>query len=104
MEANEQHDHSTTPRGRTFLWGGIAAGLLLVALLLTHGFGLFAPKPSPPELPALVHQGGGIFTPENSPLRQQLTVVAAPAQPQSAIIKAPGIVESDPVRIVTVLP
>jgi len=104
MDANEQHDHSTTPRGRAFLWGGIAAGLLLVALLLTHGFGLFAPKPSPPEAPALVHQGERIFVPENSPLRPRLTVVAAPAQPQSAIIKVPGIVESDPVRTVTVLP
>jgi cobalt-zinc-cadmium efflux system membrane fusion protein len=104
MEAHEQYDQPTTPRGRAFLWGGIAAGLLLVALLLTHGFGLFAPKPSPPEAPALVHQGARIFVPENSPLRQRLTVAAAPAQPQSAIIRAPGIVESDPVRTVTVLP
>jgi cobalt-zinc-cadmium efflux system membrane fusion protein len=104
MEAHEQYDQPTTPRGRAFLWGGIAAGLLLVALLLTHGFGLFAPKPSPPEAPALVHQGQRIFIPENSPLRQRLTVVAAPAQPQSAIIRAPGFVESDPVRTVTVLP
>jgi cobalt-zinc-cadmium efflux system membrane fusion protein len=104
MEADPQHDHSTTARGRAFLWGGIAAGALLIVLLLTRGFGLFAPRSAPPETPALVHQGNRIFIPESSPLRQRLTVTAAPAQPQSALIRAPGVVASDPVRTVTVLP
>ena len=35
------HDHSPTRRGRLFFWGGLGAGLVLVVLLLTHGFGLF---------------------------------------------------------------
>jgi cobalt-zinc-cadmium efflux system membrane fusion protein len=104
MEANAQHEHSATPRGRAFLWGGIAAGVLLIVLLLTHGFGLFGPRSAPPTTPALVHQGNRIFIPEGSPLRQRLTVAAAPAQPQSALIRAPGIVATDPVRTVTVLP
>jgi len=104
MEANAQHDHSATPRGRAFLWGGIAAGVLLIVLLLTRGFGLFGPRSTPPPTPALVHRGNRIFIPESSPLRQRLTVEAAPAQPQSALIRAPGVVASDPVRTVTVLP
>jgi hypothetical protein len=35
------HDHQPNLRGRTFLWGGIGAGALFLALFLTHGFGLF---------------------------------------------------------------
>jgi cobalt-zinc-cadmium efflux system membrane fusion protein len=99
------HDHSATPEGRAFLWGGIGLGVLLVLLLLTHGFGLFGGRGgSGEEAPALVHRGEQVFIPENSPLRQRLTVLAAPAQPTSAIIRAPGMVESDPARTVTVLP
>jgi membrane fusion protein, heavy metal efflux system len=99
------HDHSPTAEGRAFLWGGIGLGLLLVLLLLTHGFGLFGGRGgSGEEAPALVHKGEQIFIPENSPLRQRVTVQAAPAEPKSAIIRAPGIVESDPARTITVLP
>ena len=54
--------------------------------------------------PALVHQGNRIFVPENSVLRQRLTVQPAPAETKSAIVTAPGIVESDPARTVAVLP
>ena len=115
MEANEHdpaaphdhpdYDHSATPRGSAFLWGGIGAGVLLVAALLTHGFGLLAGRGgSGEETPALVHQGSRIFIPENSPLRQRLKVIAAPAVPTSGLISAPGVVESDPVRTVVVLP
>jgi membrane fusion protein, heavy metal efflux system len=99
------HDHSVTPRGRAFLWGGIGAGVLLVAALLTHGFGLLGGRGSSGEqAPLLVHQGNRIFVPENSPLRQRLRVIPAPAVPTSNVISAPGIVESDPVRTVVVLP
>jgi cobalt-zinc-cadmium efflux system membrane fusion protein len=99
------HDHSPTAGGRAFLWGGLGLGLLLVALLLTHGFGLFGGRGNAAdETPALVHKGEQIFIPENSPLRQQLTVLAAPAESKAALIKAPGVVESDPARTVTVLP
>jgi cobalt-zinc-cadmium efflux system membrane fusion protein len=101
----EIHDHSATPAGRAFLLGGLGLGLLLVIALLTHGFGLFAGRSgSGEEAPLLVHQGNRIFVPESSPLRQRLTVMAAAAQPESPLIRAPGIVESDPARTVTVLP
>jgi membrane fusion protein, heavy metal efflux system len=110
MEANEHdpqqaHDHSATPRARAFFWGSIALGVLLVALLLTRGFGLFAGRGGgAEEKPALVRQGQRIFVPESSPLRERLTVIPAPAQPQSARITAPGLVESNPARTVAVLP
>jgi hypothetical protein len=38
----ELDDHTPTAVGRAFLWGGIALGLILLAALLTHGFGLLA--------------------------------------------------------------
>ena len=98
------HDHSPTAEGRAFLWGGIGLGLLLVVLLLTHGFGLFRGGSAPEETPGLVHKGGQIFVPEKSPLRQRLTVLAAPAESKGILIRAPGTVESDPARTVTVLP
>jgi membrane fusion protein, heavy metal efflux system len=97
-------DHAVSPRGRAFFWGGIGAGVLLVLLLLTHGFGLWSPRSSAAEAPALVHQGERIFVPEGSPLRQRLTVEPAPAEERSAIVAAPGIVESDPARTINVLP
>jgi|HubBroStandDraft_4_1064222.scaffolds.fasta_scaffold22706_2 cobalt-zinc-cadmium efflux system membrane fusion protein len=101
----EIHDHSATPAARAFLLGGLALGLLLVIALLTHGFGLFAGHTgSGEQAPLLVHQGNRIFVPESSPLRQRLTVMAAAAQPESPLIHAPGIVESDPARTVAVLP
>lgn len=110
MEANEHdpqqtHDHSATPRANAFLWGSIALGALLVALLLTRGFGLFGGRGGgEEEQPALVRQGQRIFVPESSPLRGRLTVIPAPAKPQSARITAPGLVESNPARTVSVLP
>ena len=103
MEANE-FDHSATPRGNMFLWGGLAAGILLILVLLTHGFGLWAHGAAEPEKPALVHQGDKIFVPEGSPLRSRLIVEPAPTEEKSAAISAPGTVESDPARTASVLP
>ena len=104
-EPHDSHDHTATPRASAFLWGSIALGVLLVLLLLTHGFGLFGGHGGGAgETPALVHQGQRIFIPESSPLRQRLTVMPAPSQLQSGSITAPGIVESDPARTVAVLP
>ncbi len=110
MEAHEHepqnvHDHSATPRASAFLWGSIALGVLLVLLLLTHGFGRFDGRGSSgQETPAVVRQGERLFVPENSPLRQRLSVIPAPTRLQSGTITAPGIVESDPARTVAVLP
>jgi cobalt-zinc-cadmium efflux system membrane fusion protein len=99
------HDHTPNPRGRAFFWGGLGGGLLLVGLLLTHGFGLWGGRGgSGEEAAALVRQGERIFVPEKSPLRQRLTVAPAPAEERSAIVTAPGVVESDPARTVNVLP
>jgi membrane fusion protein, heavy metal efflux system len=113
MEAPEQeptptpspHDHTPTARSSAFLWGGLILGLLVVVLLFTHGFGLFGGRTGTgEETPAFVHQGTRIFIPESSPLRHELTVLAVPAQPQSPIVTAPALVESHPLRTVTVLP
>ncbi len=101
----ETHDHSATPRGRAFLWGGIGAGVLLLLLLLTHGFGLFgAGRGSVAQSPPLVHQGSRIFIPASSPLRRRLTVMPASAQSTAATVTLPGIVESNPARTAAVLP
>jgi cobalt-zinc-cadmium efflux system membrane fusion protein len=101
----DTHDHSPTPYGRAFLWGGVGLGLLLAALLLTHGFGLFgAHSGGGQEAPAMVRQGERIFIPENSPLRQRLTVMPAMAAPASTRLVLPGVVESDPGRTAAVLP
>jgi membrane fusion protein, heavy metal efflux system len=99
----ESFEHTRTARGRAFLWGGIAAGLLLVVVLYTHGFGLFAPRPGPPEAPALLHQGNRIFIPEGSALRQRLSIMPAKVEPVSGWIAVPGVVESDPARTAPVL-
>jgi cobalt-zinc-cadmium efflux system membrane fusion protein len=116
MEANEHepqnghdhepqipHDHSATPRASAFLWGGVVLGALLVVGLLTHGFGLLSRGGSPPEAPAVVRHGNQIFVPENSVLRQRLTVMPAPTRLESGRITAPGTVEADPARTIAVL-
>ncbi|MDE2137878.1 MAG: efflux RND transporter periplasmic adaptor subunit [Gammaproteobacteria bacterium] len=99
------HDHEPNRRGRTFFWGGLGGGALLVVLLLTHGFGLWAGRGGgAQESAALVHQGERIFVPESSPLRARLTVAAATAEERGTIVTAPGVVESDPARTVNILP
>jgi membrane fusion protein, heavy metal efflux system len=116
----ETHDHSPPPgagdptphpydqepnrRGSLFLWGGVGGGVLLVVLLLTHGFGLWSARGSAEETPAVVHQGERLFVPEGSLLRQRLTVAPAAAEESSGVVTAAGIVESDPARTVNVLP
>ena len=97
--------HPHTPRSNAVLWGGAGAGLLLVAALLTRGFGLLGARDAAgPGLTLLVHRGSQILIPEQSPLRQRLVVTAAPAEQTSELITAPGTVEADPRRAVPVLP
>src|SRR5579864_431677 len=103
-QAAHADEHALSPRGRAFFWGGIGAGLLLVVLLLTQGFGLWGSRGAPPETPALTHQGERILVPESSALRQKLLIEPAPADERAALIQAPGIVEADPARTVNVLP
>ena len=71
---NHEYDQPATARANLFLWGGIALGLLLVLLLITRGFGLWAHGGGHPEKPQLVHENGRIFVPADSPLRGRLTV------------------------------
>jgi cobalt-zinc-cadmium efflux system membrane fusion protein len=100
----EEFEHHQTARGRAFLWGGAAAGLLLIVLLFTHGFGLFAAHPSATEVTGLIHQGDRVLVPEGSVLRQRLVVAAATSEPVSDRLVLPGIVESNPARTAAVLP
>jgi cobalt-zinc-cadmium efflux system membrane fusion protein len=99
----ENFEHTPSARGQVFLWGGIAAGLVLLLALYTRGFGLFAPHGGEPQTPLLEHRGAQIFIPENSPLRQRLTVVPAAEESVSGNVLVPGVVESDPARTALLL-
>ena len=99
------HDHQPAFRGRAFFWGGIGLGLLLVAALLTHGFGLMGgAAKATPEPAWMVRQGNKIVIPEGSPLRSRLTVAPASADSIQAKLVLPGVVESDPARTAIVIP
>jgi hypothetical protein len=97
------HDDSASPRGRAFLWGGVALGVVLIAALLSHGFGLFGGGPTAAETPLLLHRGDKIVVPEGSSLRRHLTVMPAAARPVAGKLLLPGVVESDPARTAAVL-
>jgi membrane fusion protein, heavy metal efflux system len=99
------HDHEPSLRGRAFLWGGLALGIVFLAALLTHGFGLFDRSGKGDETPALmVRQGSQIFVPEGSALRSRLSVEKAAEQPVDPKLVLPAVVESDPARTAPVLP
>jgi membrane fusion protein, heavy metal efflux system len=98
------HDHEATFQGRAFVWGGIGLGVLFVAALLTHGFGMLGPSSKgtePPEL--MIRQGEKIIVPEGSALRGRLTVEQASAQPVNSTLVLPAVIESDPARTAAVL-
>jgi cobalt-zinc-cadmium efflux system membrane fusion protein len=98
------HDHQPSFRGGAFLWGGIGLGILLLAVLLTHGFGLFSGNGKGAATPDLmVRQGDKILVPEGSALRTRLTVMPASSQPVSPKLLLPAVVESDPARTAAVL-
>ena len=99
------HDHQPSSRGRAFFWGGIGLGLVFVAALFTHGFGLVGPSAKgggPPDL--MTRQGDKILVPEGSALRSRLSVMPAPVEPVNAKLFLPAVVESDPARTAAVLP
>lgn len=99
------HDHQPSSRGRAFFWGGIGLGLIFLAALFTHGFGLLGPSVNgggPPDL--MTRQGNKILVPEGSALRNRLSVMPALVEPVSAKLLLPAVVESDPARTAAVLP
>jgi len=97
-------DHAANAWGRSFLWGGMLFGLVLLVALLTHGFGLLGDaKPSESEAPPIVRQGDRIVVPEKSPLRNRLSVSPVRAESINAKLVLPAMVESDPARTAAVL-
>ncbi len=99
------YDHQPSSRGSAFLWGGIALGVLFLAAVFTHGFGLLggsAKDAGTPDL--LTRQGDRILVPEGSALRSRLAVMPAPEQAVSGKLVLPAVVESDPARTALVLP
>jgi cobalt-zinc-cadmium efflux system membrane fusion protein len=99
------HDHEPTLRGRAFFWSGIGLGLLLLAALLTRGFGLLGGSEKTAEGPEMmIRQGDKIIVPVGSPLRDRLTVEPAPAEAVNTRLVFPAMVESDPARTDPVLP
>jgi membrane fusion protein, heavy metal efflux system len=98
------HDHTPNAWGRSFLWGGIVLGVIVVAAALTHGFGLLAEPSATPEPAMLERHGDKIVIPESSPLRKRLAVAPAQAEPINPKLILPAVVESDPARTATVLP
>jgi cobalt-zinc-cadmium efflux system membrane fusion protein len=97
-------DHEASFRGRAFVWGGLLLGLLLLAALLTHGFGLLGGAAKGPETPdAMIRRNGKIVVPEGSPLRERLSVMPAEAVARSPTLVLPATVESDPARTAAVL-
>ena len=98
------HDHAPNAWGRSFFWGGIALGVLLVAAFLTNGFGLLGERKVADSGPAMLErQGDKIVVPESSPLRKRLTVTPVHAEAVSAKLQLPATVESDPARTAAVL-
>ena len=98
------HEHEPNSRGRAFLWGGVVLGALFLVLVLTRGFGLLGGGRKGPQEPDLmVRQGDKIIVPAGSALRDRLSIEAAPAQPVSAKLVLPAVVESDPSRTAAVL-
>jgi membrane fusion protein, heavy metal efflux system len=99
----EIEDHSPTARGRAFLWGGIALGIILVVVLMTDGFGLLRARRAAEEQPLLIRQGDKIVVPEGSALRERLTLMRVEARTVSPRLALPAVVESDPARTAAVL-
>jgi cobalt-zinc-cadmium efflux system membrane fusion protein len=99
------HDHEPSFQGRAFLWGGVGLGVLFLAALFTHGFGLLNGSGKGGEPPALMlRQGDKIMVPEGSALRTRLSVEQATVQSVEPKLVLPALVESDPARTALVLP
>jgi membrane fusion protein, heavy metal efflux system len=79
-------------------------GVVVLAALVTHGFGLLGRRNSGSgEAPLFVRQGNKIMLPAGSPLRDRLTVMPAQIEIVRPKLLLPAIVESDPTRTAAVL-
>jgi cobalt-zinc-cadmium efflux system membrane fusion protein len=79
-------------------------GVVVLAALVTHGFGLLGRRDAGSgEAPLFVRQGNKIVVPPDSSLRQRLTVMPAQVEPVRPKLLLPAIVESDPTRTASVL-
>jgi cobalt-zinc-cadmium efflux system membrane fusion protein len=79
-------------------------GVLVLAALVTHGFGLLGRgNGGSGEAALFVRQGNKIVLPEGSPLRDRLTVMPAQVEIVRPKLLLPAIVESDPARTAAVL-
>jgi cobalt-zinc-cadmium efflux system membrane fusion protein len=100
--ASNQHPPSRI--GKMSLPAGIVLGLLLIAMLLTKGFGLLAgSEGSATDNPALVKHGNSIQVPDGSPLRDRIQVAAAAVESVDPKLVLPGMIEADPPRTAAVL-
>ena len=98
-------EHPPSAAGRAALPAGILLGVLLIAALLTKGFGLWTgAPPSAADAPALTKHGDTVEIPDGSPLRDRIGVAAVRTEPVSGMLALPGIVEADPARTNAVLP
>jgi len=92
-----------SPR-RGVLIAVVLLALIGVAAYFTDGFGLASkPKTETATPPAVVRHGEKLEVPENSPLRQRLTVAPVASQNVSGKLVLPGVVEADPARTAAVL-
>jgi membrane fusion protein, heavy metal efflux system len=99
------HDHQPSRRGGAFLWGGIMLGVLFLAGIFTHGFGLFRESASGSSQPDIMtRQGDRILVPAGSALRGRLTVIPATSLQVIPKLVLPAVVESNPARTASVLP
>jgi cobalt-zinc-cadmium efflux system membrane fusion protein len=99
-----EYDQPPTRSGWLYLVGGVVVGLVILAGLLTHGFGLAAPgKSETVEEAAYKRDGERIIVPENSPLRQRLSVAPVASRAVDARLILPAVVEADPARTAAVL-
>jgi cobalt-zinc-cadmium efflux system membrane fusion protein len=79
-------------------------GVILLAALVTHGFGLMGRRNGGSgQAPLVVRQGDKIMVPPGSSLRDRLTVMPAQVETVRPKLLLPAIVESDPTRTAAVL-
>ena len=86
-----------------FLWGLVSLSLLILLFWLILAYERGFSKP-PVQVVPLLHQGGRIIIPEQSPLRQFLVIEPVTEQLVVSPFILPAIVEANPATVVKILP